>query len=148
MARSLLPQPIPSICLLLSLLCGTNAWCGEDMVIIVNPSVALTSLSANFARAVFGMRAPQWPGDGEVKVFVLPDQHPLHRAFCKSVLDVFPNQLRTAWDRQVFSGTGQAPIEVASEQEMLERVSLTPGAVGYLEKGQVDAKKVFPLAVR
>ncbi|TAN49519.1 MAG: hypothetical protein EPN21_11425 [Methylococcaceae bacterium] len=118
------------------------------MVVIVNPGVSLTSLSANFARAIFGMRVPQWPSDGELKVFVLPDQHPLHRAFCKSVLDVFPNQLRTAWDRQVFSGTGSAPIEVTTEQEMLERVAGTPGAVGYLEKGQVDAKKVYPLAVR
>ena len=57
-----------------------------------------------------------------VKVFVLADDHELHRAFAKQVLGLFPYQLRSIWDRQVFSGTGQAPIPVADEAEMLRVV--------------------------
>lgn len=115
---------------------------------VVNPAVPAQSVTRNFARAVFGMRVAQWPGDGDTKVFVLPDHHPLHEAFCKKVLDIFPYQLRTAWERQVFSGTGQAPMEVASEEEMLARIAATPGAMGYLSKGNVDVSKVKLLTLQ
>jgi ABC-type phosphate transport system substrate-binding protein len=121
---------------------------GEEMVAIVNPSVSQTSITRNFARALFGMRAQRWPGDGgDVTVFVLPDQHVLHAAFAKNVLDMFPQQLRNAWDRLVYSGTGRAPVEVSSEEEMLEGVAATPGAVGYVSKGKVNAKRVRTLDV-
>jgi hypothetical protein len=53
---------------------------------------------------------------------------PEHATFSKSVLQVFPQQLRMAWDRQVFSGQGQYPEQVGSTQEMLSRVAATPGA--------------------
>jgi len=120
---------------------------GEEMVAIVNLSVSQTSVTRNFARALFGMRAQHWPGDGGVTVFVLPDQHVLHAAFAKNVLDMFPQQLRNAWDRLVYSGTGQAPVEVSSEEEMLDGVAATPGAVGYVSKDKVNAKRVRALDV-
>ncbi|QSA98669.1 hypothetical protein [Methylococcus sp. EFPC2] len=119
-----------------------------DVVVITHPTVPATFVTRNFARALFGMRVPQWPGDGGTTVFVLPDGHPLHASFAKTVLDVFPQQLRIAWDRQVFSGTGQAPIEVSSEEEMLTRVTETPGSVGYLSKDKLDAKKVRLLEIK
>jgi hypothetical protein len=134
-------------CLLLLNLFLAAAHAGE-VVLIVNPSVAAQSVTRSFARAMFGMRVPQWPGDGDAKIYVLPDHHPLHEEFCKKVLDIFPHQLRIAWDRQVFSGTGQAPVEVASEQEMLARIASTPGAMGYLNKGNVDVGKVRLLSVQ
>lgn len=134
--------------LLLLLLCGhvPNAF-GESVITVVHPSVTLPSITRNFARALFGMRVAQWPGDGDVTVFVLPDQHNLHAAFAKNILDVFPQQLRNAWDRQVFSGTGQAPIEVSSETEMQDRVATTPGAIGYLPKDKIDVQKVRILEI-
>jgi ABC-type phosphate transport system substrate-binding protein len=120
----------------------------SEVVMVVNSSVPVQSVTRSFARAMFGMRVSQWPGDGDAKIFVLPDGHPLHAEFCKKVLDIFPYQLRLAWDRQVFSGTGQAPIEVASEEEMLARIASTPGAMGYLNKGKADADKVKLLAIQ
>ncbi|KZY30063.1 hypothetical protein A3749_02120 [Oleiphilus sp. HI0078] len=42
------------------------------------------------------------------------------------------NQLESIWYRQVYTGTGQAPISLESESEMIERVSMTPGAIGYI----------------
>ncbi|MBN2701154.1 MAG: hypothetical protein JXR29_06865 [Methylothermaceae bacterium] len=78
------------------------------------------------------MRRRTWPDDTPIKVFVLPDNHPLHRAFCKKVLRIYPHQLRRIWDRNVFSGTGQAPIEVDSVEEMRKQIASMDGAIGYL----------------
>jgi hypothetical protein len=70
----------------------------------------------------------------------MPDDSPLHAAFSKEKLHVFPYQLRSAWDRLVFSGMGQAPDTVASPEEMLARVASTPGAIGYLPKLKIDGR--------
>ena len=73
-----------------------------------------------------------------IRVYVLPDDNAVHVAFSKQILGVFPHQLRTAWDRLVYSGTGQAPLEVASEEEMRARVAGTAGAIGYLSRKMID----------
>ncbi len=94
-------------------------------------------------RALFTMRLRLWPDGAPVRVFVLPDQDPTHRSFSREVLNVYSHQLRRAWDRAVFSGTGQAPTEVRDGAEMLKRVAATPGAVGYVGGGVEDERVRF-----
>ena len=110
-------------------------WMLTAQELIVNQASPNVQISQNKARLCFTMRLPLWGDNTPVKVFVLPDDHPLHRQFAKNVLGLFPYQLRQVWDRQIFSGTGQAPITVATEQEMVKRVASTPGGIGYVESG-------------
>ena len=114
--------------------------------IIVNSSIQTSSLSRGTARAIFGMRLLKWPDGRPIKVFVLEDASLTHIAFCKEVLDIFPYQLRQSWDRLVYSGTGQAPISVSSEDEMITMVASNPGAIGYLRRSIVnDRIRTLPL---
>jgi ABC-type phosphate transport system substrate-binding protein len=108
-------------------------------VVIVHPGVAIQSLSSNEARAIFAMRRRTWPNGTPIQVFVLPDDHPLHRAFCKKILNIYPHQLRRIWDRGVFSGTGQAPVEVETLEEMQKRISSVEGAIGYWDGTPLSA---------
>ncbi len=119
----------------LALLGLASPCAGQDLV--VHPSVAASAVSRNDTRLYFTMRIKEWPDGTSVKVFSLPDNHPTHERFAKAVLGLFPYQLRRLWDRQVFSGTGQAPVAVQSEQELAERVAETPGAIGYVEHGAI-----------
>lgn len=115
----------------------------DGVQVIVHRSVASSEISRYKLRAIFGMRQPAWPNGELVRVFVLGDDHPLHRRFAKEQLGVFPYQLRRSWNNLVYSGLGQAPIEVHDEAEMVERVAATPGAIGYIRKGGhygVDAR--------
>ncbi len=84
------------------------------------------------------MRQRTWPDGQAVRVFVLSNSHPMHARFAKEQLAVYPHQLQLAWDRMVFSGTGQAPDRVSDQTEMHERVATTPGAIGYLEREYLD----------
>lgn len=108
--------------------------CVRAVEIIAHPSVNVGALKLASAKAMFSMRISRWSDGTQVRVFVLPDGHPTHSAFCKEALNLYPYQLRQTWDRQVYSGTGQAPFEVATEEEMLSRVASTPGAIGYVRK--------------
>ncbi len=107
---------------------------GWAVDVIANRSVAQNTLSLASARAIFGMRQVKWPDGTPIRVFVLPDEHATHGAVCKEKLNLFPYQLRQSWDRQVYSGMAQAPTEVASEEELLNKVATTPGAIGYVRK--------------
>lgn len=107
------------------------------MVVIAFPSTSENVISRSALRAIFGMRLNKWPADTPIKVFVMKDDAPEHGDFSKNVLQVFPHQLRLAWDRQVFSGQGQYPEQVASTQEMLSKIASTPGAIGYIKTNEV-----------
>ncbi len=126
--------------LLLPMPSATAETTDDSVALIAHPNVRAVSLHPNSARAIFAMRQRTWPDGQAANVFVLPDDDPLHARFSKELLNVFPHQLKMAWDRAVFSGTGQAPGRVSTQSEMLERVATTPGAIGYVEKGGADAR--------
>lgn len=103
--------------------------------VIVNQSVQVHELSLNQLRSIFSLRARKWPDGTPITVFVLRDENEDHRQFLLKTLKMLPHQLRRQWDRFIYSGIGQGPVVVHSQQEMLSEVSSTPGAIGYLEGG-------------
>jgi len=125
--------------LLMVLLISVHSAVAEDIVVVSRKgSPAPTPITRYVLSAIFGMRLTTWPDGSAIRVFVLPDDNPIHTLFCKQILHIFPHQLRTAWDRLVYSGTGQAPVVLSSEQEMQTRIAKTPGAIGYLTKETLD----------
>ena len=106
----------------------------QRVLLVSHSSVSKNKLTRREVRAIFSMRLTHWPNGNPVSVFVLQDNNPLHIKFCKNILNIFPHQLRLVWNKLSFSGTGTAPIELISEQEMLEAIRSTPGAIGYLKE--------------
>ena len=100
--------------------------------IVVNKSVPATDYSTDDVRAIFTMQKRFWLNNKQIKVYTLPDNSPLHKDFVKNQLKMFPHQIRMVWDRMTFSGTGIAPIELDSEQEMHDKIANTPDSIGYL----------------
>lgn len=108
--------------------------------LIANPSVSTDSLSVATTRNIFTMHNQHWPDGSPIKVFVLRDENPLHRQFSKTNLQVFPYKLRRIWDRNIYSGTGEAPTTVDTEEEMLKAISTHTGALGYANKGNENVR--------
>lgn len=102
--------------------------------IIVHPGVEGRSISTVSLRNIYTLRQTLWPNRQPIVIFVLPDDHPLHEAFAKEKLGLYPYRLRQTWDRLSFSGMASAPVEVKDENEMRARVRATPGAIGYTSK--------------
>ncbi|ABI56459.1 hypothetical protein ACN2MM_06190 [Alkalilimnicola ehrlichii MLHE-1] len=112
----------------------------EPVYLVAHPGVGTEAISRDAVRAMFAMRQRHWPDGTSARVFVLTEGHPVHERFVKGRLDAFPHQLQLAWDRAVFSGTGQSPHRVGSQAEMHERVATTPGALGYLTREYLDER--------
>ena len=119
--------------LLLALSAPTSA-----VDLVVNKDAPVQNMSLSMVRAIFSMRMTSWPGGMPIHVFVLGDKTPLHAEFSKQILGVFPHQLRRAWNRQIYAGTGQAPSKLESEEEMRKQVAETPGAIGYISEDMIN----------
>jgi hypothetical protein len=127
-------------------LCSPDLLHAQSARIIVNSEVGSVPLDRDLLRAIFTMRLRSWPNGPPVRVFILPDDNPLSDRFYREQLGMYSYVLRAAWDRMVFTGTGLAPTIVRSEEEMRERVRLTPGAIGYVSKPEDAASsRWFPL---
>ncbi|MBU3006267.1 substrate-binding domain-containing protein [Paraglaciecola arctica] len=103
-----------------------------EVKVVVNPSVDSKDLSVEQIRRIFSMRQTTWSNDQTITVYVLANQHQTHQVFSTKVLGMFPYQLDRIWNKLVYSGLGEEPIKLQSEEEMLERVSQEPGAIGYV----------------
>lgn len=117
-------------------------------VVIVNAGTGSNTMSLSEVRAIFSMRLRRWENGVAVSVFVLKSDSATHAEFCKSVLNVYPQQLQAAWDRIVYSGTGNPPTVVNSEEEMRAVVASTPGAIGYVSGDGAGLAGVKPVVLK
>lgn len=115
-----------------------------EVQVIVNLSVAKGEVSVAQIRRIFSMRQTAWTDKQSITVFVLVNKHKTHQKFSTKILGLFPYQLERVWNKLVYSGLGEEPIKVNSEQEMLDRVSNQPGSIGYvMDKTEFDNVKVI-----
>lgn len=111
-----------------------NVYGRESRVqVIANPSVDVTTLDKDQVRRIFSMYQTNWPNSQPIAVFVLANQNSTHQLFSREILGVFPYQLERLWHKLVYSGLGDGPFRVNSEQEMLEKIKQQPGSIGYLQ---------------
>ena len=100
--------------------------------VITHSEVKDTSLTSLQLRRIFTMRQSRWSDNTPISIFVLPSQHDIHQRFSKEHLKIFSYQLNRIWHKLTYSGLGVAPTIVQSEQELVQAVINTPGAIGYL----------------
>lgn len=117
------------------------------VVLVCHPDNPINSLSKTELRAIYSMHLQEWKSGRSIKVYVLPDRSEIHQRFTKNNLGFFAYQLRRNWDRQVFSGTGEAPKEIATALQMKAQIATTKDSIGYLPVKLID-KSVKVLEVK
>lgn len=101
--------------------------------VVTHLHVPESTLTKSQLRRIYTMRQLRWSDQSIIKVFVLPSQHALHHDFAKEHLQMFPYQLNRIWHKLTYSGLGVAPTVVESEEELVQAVITTPGAIGYID---------------
>lgn len=113
-------------------LSATSARAAEDnLQFVFHPSVGKQALSPTEARSIFTARQQHWEDGNKIHVFVLKTESDVHRRFCREMLQMFPYQLERIWNQIIYSGQGDAPKVVPSQEALIDAVKATPGAVGY-----------------
>lgn len=110
-----------------------------DVVVIVNPKNATTSLTAEQVSNIYLGKSSSFPGGGTAVMADLPESAPARETFYTKATSKTAAQVRAIWSRIVFSGKGQPPRELASAAEVKKFVASNPDAIGYIEKSAADA---------
>lgn len=123
---------LTQITFILLMISSTVVFADERAIsVLVNSDVQTEELTPAQLRKIFSMRQTVWPDGQPIAVFVLKTENSAHQALCKYVLKMFPYQIERLWNKLAYSGLGDKPTELKSEKEMLEKLSSTPGAIGY-----------------
>lgn len=120
-------------CLLLSALLFSLPASTQDVVLIVNPENTIDALSRRDLKKIYFNQISHWR-DGVRVVPVTLASGNIHNAFLMRYLRKNEHQFSLFWKRLLFSGNGVPPVSFASEEEVIDFVARTPGAIGYVSK--------------
>lgn len=108
-----------------------------EMVVIVNKDNPLTSISRTEIEMIYLGKKKLFE-DGLPAVPVdLPADSLLRREFFANVLGKAEESYRLYWVRMIFSGKGQPPVMLNSEDEAVRFVSGNKGGIAFVDSGGI-----------
>ena len=119
-----------------SLGCGAAA---GEVVAVVSARSPVTVLTRNEVTDLFLGRSSRFPGG----TFAVPidqrDGTAARDEFYLAFAGKSAAQLNAHWSKIIFTGRGQPPVEAANGEAVKRILLANPAAIGYMERGLVDA---------
>ena len=106
-------------------------------VVVVSAKSPAAEMDADGVRRVF-LGREQKVGGAPVQL-IYQKSGEVRGAFDKNVLAKPGAELVTYWSRLIFTGKAKAPTEVGSDADVKAKLAASPGAIGYVSDGAVDA---------
>jgi ABC-type phosphate transport system substrate-binding protein len=111
-----------------------------DIVIICNKSVAESNLSKQDLKNIYLGKKTTW-SDNKKIVFVTQDNSNVSDQFLSEYVNKSSAQFSSYWKEKIFTGQGTPPKSFASDKEMIQFVTQTEGAIGYVTAESLDNVK-------
>lgn len=101
-----------------------------EIYVIANTAIPVNALSETELRDIYIGKRTIWNGNLKIVPIIAPSLS-LHDEFVLKYTRKSNTQFKSWWLKLVFSGEGVFPKTVLSENEMVEKVGDTEGAIGY-----------------
>lgn len=108
-----------------------------QIAVIVHPDNQQT-VDVTDVKRLYTLRQFSYDDGSVAFLFMLPYSEPEREQFDQIVSGLSSNQLMTYWSKIVFAGKGTPPRSVSSVSEMLQVVSVTPNAIGYVPEWAIS----------
>lgn len=99
------------------------------MVIAHSDVVAAELSSSEFQKIIMGQQQ-RWDSGKKVTIALMKTSHPTGSITASEVYNMSEDELKKYWLSLVFQGKAKAPVFFTSEEELVNYVAVTPGAVG------------------
>ncbi|MFO7559209.1 MAG: substrate-binding domain-containing protein [Desulfobacterales bacterium] len=107
---------------------GTGAF--ADVAVIANKNIPENSLSNSEIKKISLGKIVKWPDNTPVHFVTLEGD--IHREFLKTYIKRSTSQYKNHWRKMIFTGKGCEPKCFKTEAELIQYVSQTDGAIGYI----------------
>lgn len=135
------------VVLLGSLVARPSSAAAQQYLVIVNANNNVTKISSGDLSKIFLKRVTSWSTGEPVIPVDLPDSSGVREAFSSAVHGRSVSAIDAYWQRQIFSGRGVPPVQLASDNDVIAYVRSNADAVGYVHNGAVLGSGVRTLAV-
>ncbi|KAA3618465.1 MAG: hypothetical protein D8M58_13455 [Calditrichaeota bacterium] len=105
--------------------------------IIVNKSVSESSLDAGKLKSIYTLKTTKWADGSKIVVFNLKTKGESQNKFYGHIGSK-ANDLKKTWMKAQLTGEGKAPKSLGSEDEVVQKVASTPGAIGFVSTSKVS----------
>ena len=130
--------------LILLFLVGSKAVQAQDVVVIVNSGVAVSTISSGDMKAIYKGEKTSWSDGSTIVALAQKKTQPATKLFLENKAGMSLVEYNKHWQQAVFTGAGTPPREFASDAEIVQAVASTPGAIGYVSSGtDTGAAKVI-----
>lgn len=133
--------------LFLTILILTIPSFGKEIVIAVNKTSPLTSISMREIKSIFTGEKSEWEDGEEILVIDYKRDTQLKKIFCKNVLKMSQVQLYKKWIRASLLGKSSQIVLVGKQNEVINHLIKNPYSVGYLEKDSLKDSNLKRLKV-
>ncbi len=117
--------------LLIPFLCINPTIGKADIIIIANTSVSENELSKDDIRQIFLGKIVKWQNNTNIHFVLLSGD--IHKAFLKTYIRRSSIQYRNYWRKMLFTGKGIIPKSFNTEKDLIQYVTETQGAIGYIK---------------
>ena len=127
--------------ILLSLVLFSNLL--AEIVVIVNAESKVKNLNSDYAKMIFMKKIKELP-NGEVLIPLdQSSETEIYNTFYEAVANKSKSRMSQYWAKRVFTGKGEAPEILSSDEEVIRRVMNSIDSVGYINaESLVDGVKV------
>lgn len=133
---------IKGIITILMLLLAQAQISSAQVAVIVHKAAPVDSLTHAELLDYFSCEVKMWSNKTPVVVFDLKPQSEIKDAFYE-FLGKSASRMKSIWMKKLLMGEGDPPQALPSEEEVLKKVTDTPGAIGFISKAKVrDGVKV------
>ena len=121
------------VLLLMAIAVAAPSLSQAEVLIIVNPNLKVTQLDKKDVQDIFLGKKITWPDDKETEIkFVVISDADFHEEFVKSFTRKSAAQFKRYWNNMVFTGKGMSPKNFDSIDDLIQYISHTDGAIGYI----------------
>jgi ABC-type phosphate transport system substrate-binding protein len=117
----------------------TSSLSHAEVVIVVNNSVAVSSITVDVAANIFLGKVDELPGGIRMVPIDQEDGQKARTEFYSKVVKKDAAQLNAYWSRLIFTGKGEPPKKVADNTDVLALVAANPNIIGYVDASAVNS---------
>lgn len=113
---------------------------GQDILVVANQKNPLQSLTKQQLTDLYMGRAHYFPSGGAVLKMDAAGDSELRALFYRALVGMSLPEINAYWARLMFSGRATPPMQMTSSKDIARLVSENPNALGYILKGDENAK--------
>ncbi len=132
-------------CALVWLLLLPSSLLADELLVVTGEKSSLTALDKNQVRNIFLGKVSSLPDGSNAAPVDQPESSPLRDEFYEKLTHHSAAEAKAHWVKLSFTGRGAPPRESTSSSDTKRMVNSMPGAIGYIEKSELDSsvKVVF-----